>query len=78
MPRKNFLRKKSATYQRPAPHASGDADTCWSTGKKRYHTEKEGSDAADIAELQRGITLDVYRCELCGSWHLTSNRQASK
>lgn len=45
--------------------------------KRRFGTEKQARDAADHQMLVRDdIVLSVYRCELCGGWHLT--RQSGK
>jgi hypothetical protein len=45
--------------------------------KKRFANERQAQEAADYQMLLRpDMTLSVYRCELCGGWHLT--RRASK
>jgi hypothetical protein len=45
--------------------------------KRRFATEKLAEKAAEHQNLiNPDLELTVYRCELCGGWHLT--RQSSK
>jgi hypothetical protein len=45
--------------------------------KRRFDNEKQALDAADHQMLVNpNIVLSVYKCELCGGWHLT--RRPSK
>lgn len=39
--------------------------------KRRFETEREADDAAYAARME-GRRLQIYRCEWCGGWHLTS------
>ena len=40
--------------------------------KRRFASEKEAVSAADHQMLVRhDLELTVYKCELCGGWHLT-------
>lgn len=45
---------------------------CASSNKIMYHDKAQAQRAADESFRERGIELWVYRCELCGTWHLTS------
>jgi hypothetical protein len=38
--------------------------------KRRFATEREADDAAYRARME-GRRLGIYRCQLCGGWHLT-------
>lgn len=40
--------------------------------KRRFSTEREAQSAANHQMLVRDpLELTVYKCELCGGWHLT-------
>lgn len=40
--------------------------------KRRYATEREARETADYQMLLNlDLELAVYKCELCGGWHLT-------
>ncbi len=40
--------------------------------KKRYKNEKDALDAAKNQTLEKmSLELSVYKCDLCGYWHLT-------
>jgi hypothetical protein len=43
--------------------------------KLAFNTKKEADVAANVAEYQRGIALQSYRCQHCGLWHLSSHTQ---
>ena len=64
MPRKNKIqRHKPLTFYM----------SCLS--KKRYKSEKEALDTAEIQMLQNiGLELSVYKCDTCKYWHLTRRR----
>ena len=43
--------------------------------KRGYKTEKLATSAAELQMLMnQGLELSVYKCEMCGMWHLTRNR----
>lgn len=46
---------------------------CASTSKIMYHDKAKALRAADQSLMERGARLWVYRCQYCGSWHLTSH-----
>ncbi|BDR53985.1 hypothetical protein KIMH_00960 [Bombiscardovia apis] len=46
---------------------------CASTSKIMYHDKLAAQRAADLSLIERGAQLWVYRCQYCGSWHLTSH-----
>jgi rubrerythrin len=40
--------------------------------KRRYKSEKEALKIADLQMLQNmSLELAVYKCDICGFWHLT-------
>lgn len=40
--------------------------------KRRFDTERKAQEAADYQMLMKPeLELAVYKCELCGGWHLT-------
>lgn len=43
-------------------------ETC---GKRHYPTEREAIRSALYASRKTGTPLRVYRCGICGGWHLT-------
>ncbi|MNH50306.1 hypothetical protein D3C73_19180 [compost metagenome] len=44
--------------------------------KRRFRSEKEALSAADHQMLtQSNLTLNIYKCELCGGWHLTRTQR---
>jgi hypothetical protein len=43
--------------------------------KLAFNTKKEADVAANVADYQRGIALQSYRCQHCGLWHLSSQTQ---
>lgn len=40
--------------------------------KRRFHSELDARLKAMEIEQRRSVRLGVYRCPLCGGWHLTS------
>lgn len=41
--------------------------------KNRYESYWQAKFAADEQmQYHRGLKLDIYECEFCGGWHLTS------
>lgn len=44
---------------------------CTESNKIMYHDKAQALRAADQSWRERGAELWVYRCEYCGSWHLT-------
>ncbi|RBP97331.1 hypothetical protein CRD60_07265 [Bifidobacterium aemilianum] len=44
---------------------------CAATHKIIYHDRGQAQRAADRCLLERDVELWTYRCDLCGSWHLT-------
>jgi len=44
--------------------------------KRRFATESEAVKAAEYQMLLKPeLTLAVYKCELCGGWHLTNQNK---
>jgi hypothetical protein len=50
-------------------HSFNQIENC--RRKRRFATEREADDAAYRARME-GRQLGIYRCDLCGGWHLTS------
>ena len=44
---------------------------CVESNKIMYHDKATARQAADQSWRERGTELWVYRCEFCGTWHLT-------
>ena len=44
---------------------------CVESNKIMYHDKATAQQAADQSWRERGTELWVYRCEFCGTWHLT-------
>ncbi len=43
--------------------------------KRAFHSEKEALHAAELQMLaQPRLELAVYKCDICGKWHLTSQQ----
>ena len=42
-----------------------------------YHDRAKAQQAADRSMVERNVLLWVYRCDYCGSWHLTSHEPSS-
>jgi len=42
--------------------------------KHRFHSELDARLKAMEIEQRRSVRLRVYRCPLCGGWHLSSNK----
>jgi len=40
------------------------------TPKRRYGTEREARDLAQLQWVEHQVDLDAYRCEMCDGWHL--------
>ncbi|MCI1890418.1 hypothetical protein [Bifidobacterium crudilactis] len=51
---------------------------CSASSKIMYHDQTSARRAAEESRVQRGVELWVYRCELCGTWHLTSRAPGSE
>ena len=52
-----------------------------STGKKKkkqYKTYEEAEEQQKVALKERGLKLDIYKCEDCGYYHLTSRGWGKK
>ncbi|MFT8331888.1 hypothetical protein [Bifidobacterium psychraerophilum] len=47
---------------------------CNASSKIMYQDQGAARRAAEESRIQRGVELWVYRCDLCGSWHLTSRQ----
>ena len=44
---------------------------CTESNKIMYHDKATAQQAADQSWCERGTELWVYRCDFCGTWHLT-------
>jgi hypothetical protein len=44
--------------------------------KRRFRGEKEAEEAAEFQMLENmNINLSIYKCDLCGYWHLTRSNK---
>lgn len=50
---------------------------CASTSKIMYRDKVQAQRAAEQSLIERGAELWVYRCEYCGTWHLTHHDPAN-
>ena len=50
---------------------------CTASNKIMYHDQMQAQRAADQSLVERGVDLWVYRCQYCGTWHLTSHDPAN-
>ncbi|MDO4913053.1 MAG: hypothetical protein Q3961_00705 [Bifidobacteriaceae bacterium] len=44
---------------------------CATSHKIMYHDRVKALQAADAIQIERGTMLWTYRCEYCGTWHLS-------
>ena len=44
---------------------------CTESNKIMYHDKATAQQAADQSWRERGTELWIYRCDFCGTWHLT-------
>jgi hypothetical protein len=49
-----------------------DKNTC--ALKRRFANEKAALQAAEFHELQNNQRFSIYKCERCGNWHLTRQK----
>ena len=40
------------------------------SAKRRFATEREAADGAQLQWVEHGIELNVYRCDFCQGWHM--------
>jgi len=43
--------------------------------KKKYLTEEKAEEQAYLYEKSSGLSLNTYECNLCGFYHLSSNKK---
>ena len=67
--RKRLLREDRKRRQWASRKTGPDARAC--SRKKRYGTMHEAERYAAKYELRRGVRLRIYRCPVCGGYHLT-------
>jgi len=60
-------------YRRPNYVPPRTPSSCPVSGKNQYASEAEALQAAEYQEKLSSISLGVYQCGYCDSWHLTSN-----
>ena len=44
---------------------------CQQSRKIMYKTKTQALTAAEQCGIEQGVELTVYRCDYCGTWHLT-------
>jgi hypothetical protein len=70
MPRRNYSKNSQKTQKTSLMSISGLANC---QKKRRFSTEIKARQAAEIQELANpNLSIDIYRCEWCKNWHLTS------
>lgn len=67
-----FANEERREQKREADH---DAAMRWKSCEKknRYTTRDEAEEARKWCEDRGTRGLEIYRCEYCGGWHLTSH-----
>lgn len=67
-----FANEERREQKREADH---DAAMRWKSCEKknRYATRDEAEEARTWCEERGTRGLEIYRCEYCGGWHLTSH-----
>lgn len=51
---------------------------CAMSNKIMYHDKAQAQRAADQSLIERDAELWTYRCEHCGTWHLTHRDPSSR
>jgi len=70
MPRRNYS-KNSQKSQKTSLMSILGLTNCQK--KRRFSTEIKARQAAEIQELANpNLSIDIYHCEWCKNWHLTS------
>lgn len=46
--------------------------------KRRFNTKEEAQATATYVYKTSGTKLNVYKCHICGGWHLTHNNKRDK
>lgn len=46
--------------------------------KRRFNTKEEAQATATYVYKTSGTKLNVYKCHICGRWHLTHNNKRDK
>jgi hypothetical protein len=46
--------------------------------KAVFRSQQEARRAANVQELESGVTLDAYECDFCTAWHLGSSRSRER
>ena len=70
--KRRLLREDQKRRQWASGKRGPDAMAC--SRKKRYGTMSEAERYAAKYELRRGVRLRIYRCPVCGGYHLTHKR----
>ena len=67
-----FASEERREQKREADH---DAAMRWKSCEKKNHyaTRDEAEEARKWCEERGAHGLEIYRCEYCGGWHLTSH-----
>ena len=70
MPRRNYPKNSQKSQKTSLMSITGLANC---QKKRHFSTEVKARQAADTQELVNpNLSIDVYRCEWCKGWHLTS------
>jgi hypothetical protein len=40
------------------------------TAKRRFSSERDATDGAQLQWVEHGVELNVYRCDFCNGWHM--------
>jgi hypothetical protein len=76
MPRRNKARKKPE-QQNEEPRRVAGLGTHWRSDglpKTAYANQVDALTAALVRRQESGVELNVYRCDVCASWHMGNIR----
>ncbi len=77
MPRRNNVRKGKG-QQADADHRIAGLGSHWRADglpKAAYTTRHDALTAALVRRQESGVELNVYRCDVCSSWHMGNPRR---
>jgi hypothetical protein len=76
VPRRNNARKSQGKQSEEAHRVAGLGEHWRADGlpKTRYSSQSDALTAALVRRQESGVELNVYRCDVCGAWHMGKPR----
>jgi hypothetical protein len=65
-------RKGRSRRDDPRPFSLGSHYRADGAPKAAFRSQQEAQRAANVRQLESGVTLHVYECDFCSRWHLGS------